>query len=75
MSSTFFVVISPKVLARLRAKVLNAHPATLTCEFVPGGRRAGAGIPGPFWCVTCNQSQHLHDVAAAVRALEHEESN
>ncbi len=58
---------------RLRQHVFNANPATLTCAFTPGGRLQGAGIVSHFYCVNCNQSRYLHDVAAAIRELEREE--
>jgi hypothetical protein len=62
-----------ELTARLRTYVTNAHPATLTCVFRPGGRLQGAGIVSHFYCVNCNQSRHLHDVAAVVREFEREE--
>ena len=62
------------LLERLRAYVTNANPATLTCVFAPGGRLRGAGIVSHFYCAHCNQSRHVHDVAAIVRDLEGEES-
>ncbi len=64
-----------ELVARLRIYVENFNPATLTCEFSPGGRLQGAGIVSHFYCANCNQSRHAHDVAAAIRRLERQELN
>lgn len=52
---------------RLRQLVMTvAKPATLTCQFSPGGRVTGAGIISQYHCVHCNQSLIWHEVAASI---------
>lgn len=51
-----------------------ARTSTLTCAFVPGGRLHGAGIPGPSYCATCNQSFIWHAVAKAIPIVERHEA-
>lgn len=59
------VTPEPPLSARLRAHVLrHAGKATLTCEFVPGGKLHGVGIPSVLYCQTCHQARMWHDVAA-----------
>lgn len=64
-------IAAPPRSERLRRLVVAAAgERILTCEFVPGGRLRGAGIPGPFYCVNCNQSRMWHEVAAAIPDVE-----
>lgn len=64
-------VATPPLSARLRRLVVEvASEATLTCRFVPGGRLRGAGIVGPHYCATCNQSLMWHEVAASIPDVE-----
>lgn len=62
---------SPLLSAVLRQLVTTvAGPTILTCEFAPGGRVQGAGIPGPYHCARCNQPRMWHQVAAAIPDVE-----
>lgn len=56
---------------RLRDYVRHyAGEATLTCEFEPGGKLNGCGIPSALWCRHCGKQRLWHDVAAAVAIVE-----
>ena len=66
----------PAVVAPLLSDVLRqlvttiAGPSILTCEFAPGGRLHGAGIPGPYHCAHCNPPRMWHQVALAIPDVE-----
>lgn len=56
----------PTLGERLRAAVVNhCGLETLTCEFAPGGKLHGVGIPSELYCQTCGHMRLWHDVAAA----------
>lgn len=68
-------MLSPGLPERLRGHVLRlaaGDPRILTCEFVPGGRTHGVGVPSPLWCGRCGHTQLLHDIAAVIPLAERE---
>ena len=65
--------LSERLVAHL-ASLGGAVEALVTCEFLPGGKKFGVGIPSALYCMTCGHARILHDIAQAAAIVEAEET-